>query len=569
MRKIICFCLLIVLFFAIPTTASAATNASEVNVYATVSTDGSCQVTVTANIHLDQPLDSLRFPIPAKATGITLNGSRARVSSGTDAKLVDISGITGNVAGDFSINITYTLDNVIFPGSAGSPELQLPMLAGFSYPTRAFRFTVTLPGANTAKPAFSSGYHMSSIEQSLSFSASGNIISGYSLSTLKDHETLVMTLPVSELMFPSTTIELPTTEVDDTVLIICAVLALLYWILFLRCAPPRRTVTPNPVDGYAAGCMGSALCLQGIDLTLQVLSWAQLGYIFIRQEHGGRIVLYQQMDMGNERSDYERKLFKMLFNKRSSVDTSSLFYAQLCQKAAKSAGCIPAFVHHRSGNRNIFRLIAALMGAAGGVSLAFILSSNAMLQGLWIALFAIGGCLSAWHIQKWASELFLMKSKKLIVSFVLCAIWLILSAIAAQIHIALIIVFSQLLVGLMDAFGGRRTDLGKQVMSQVLGLRRYLRKISHPQLQRILHADPEYFHTMIAYALALGVEKQFASCFGQLRLPPCPYLDMGKDNTMTAAQWSQLMRQVTQQMNRRAQQLSSEQVLGFLHRLIK
>lgn len=569
MRKILCILILAALMLMLTTGASAATSASEISVFATVSSDGSCQLTATATLHLEQAGDSLHFPVPREATGITLNGARARVSSGSDAKLVDLSRLLGNVAGDFSINVSYTLNNVIHTTENQTLELRLPMLAGFAYPVQALRFSVTLPGENTAKPAFISGYHQASIEQSLSFSASGNTVSGYSLNTLKDHETLTMTLPVTAQMFPQTVVELPTSQADDIAMIVCAVLALLYWLLFLRCAPPRRTTTPDPVEGYSAGCMGSILCLQGTDLTMLAFSWAQLGYLLIQQERSGRVVLHKRMDMGNERPGFERRLFQALFAKRQTVDTSSLFYAQLCRKASIAAGCLPFLVQKRSGNRTIFRVLTALIGVGAGVSLGLSLSGGAALQGLWVVLLGIAGGISSWFIQPWAGELFLFGKRRLSLSLTLCSVWLILGLIAGEVHIAALCVAAQLLAGLMYAFGGRRTELGRQYMSQALGLRRYLCRVSAQELQRITEANPEYFHGLAPYALALGADKRFAARFGSTRLPACPYLTTGMDGHMTAAEWSRLMRSTAAAMNRRAEQLATERLAGFIRSLIK
>ena len=569
MRKFLLGLVLVVLLVSLTAAVHAATSASEISIYATVSTDGSAQVTATAALHLEQVTEDLSFPVPKNATGITLNGSRARVSSGSDAKLVDLSKLVGKVTGDFSVNISYTLNNVIETTETQALQLQLPLLSGFGYPIQSLRFSVTLPGENTAKPAFVSGYHQASIEQSLSFAASGNTISGYSLTTLKDHETLTVTLPVTEQMFPQTTVELPSTDTDDIAMIVLAVLAFAYWLLFLRCAPPRYSTDPDPVEGYSAGCMGSILCLQGIDMTMLVFSWAQLGYLLIQQERSGRVILHKRMDMGNERPGYERRLFQSLFAKRSAVDTSTLYYAQLCRKAAGNYGCLPPLVRRRSGNRNIFRVLASLIGAAGGVSLGLALSTGAALQGLLVVLLAIAGGIGSWFIQYWAEDLFLFGKQKLSLSLIICAGWLLLGLIGGEIGVAAICIGAQLLAGLMYAFGGRRTELGKQYMSQVLGLRRYMRKISHGELQRITASNPDYFFTLAPYALALGAEKAFAARFGSDRMGACPYLTTGMDGHMTATEWSRLMHATALAMNKRAQQLPLERLSSFIRSLIK
>jgi hypothetical protein len=100
----------------------------------------------------------------------------------------------------------------------------------------------------------------------------------------------------------------------------------------------------------------------------------------------------------------------------------------------------------------------------------------------------------------------------------------------------------------MAAYGGRRSDAGRQASRQVLGLRRYLHKADRSQLQRLSDNDPDYFHNLAPYALALGVDKPFAKRFGKLQIPPCPYLLTAAGSTMTAADWCALMNLAVQSM---------------------
>ena len=72
-----------------------------------------------------------------------------------------------------------------------------------------------------------SGYHQKNIEKDLNYSVSGANIAGRSWNELKDHETLVMTLPVTEEMFPQSHITLPTLDDVGTAVNICALVALI------------------------------------------------------------------------------------------------------------------------------------------------------------------------------------------------------------------------------------------------------------------------------------------------------------------------------------------------------
>ena len=87
--------------------------------------------------------------------------------------------------------------------------------------------------------------------------------------------------------------------------------------------------------------------------------------------------------------------------------------------------------------------------------------------------------------------------------------------------------------------------------------------------QQICQNNPEYFHQMAPYALALGVEKRFAKRFGGIPIGPCPYITSGGESTMHAAQWAVLMRRVLNAMNARQQNRFLEKVSAVLRLLVK
>jgi len=566
-RKAVAFILSIVLA-ALLVFPACATAVSNLSAYSTVTRDGSCQISLQVSLHLSQAVEGLTFPVPLDATAVLLNGSRVRMVKTDSAKHISLSRVAGQMAGDASFTVQYTLKDVITETPTGL-QLELPLLSGFSYPVQNLEFSVTLPDAIAAKPAFSSGYHQSSIEQDLSVEVNGAVVTGKSVAPLKDHETLVMLLPVTEELFPQTILPVPSFDALYIVITVCAVLALGYWLLTMRCAPPRRITATTSPDGYNAGELGSILQLQGGDLTMMALSWAQLGYLLIQLDRKGRVSLYKQMDMGNERSNFEQRCFQSLFGKRNVVDTTSLSYALLSQKIAAMRPSLQSFVLQKNGNRNVFRGLGALICMLFGVCLGISLSAGAILQWLLVILLGIFGLLSGWHIQTLADSVCLYRQPSARRALILCGVWLILGLISGQFGLAVLACCSQLLVGLMSAFGGRRTDAGRQAMSQVLGLRRYLRNMSSQEAQRIHQQNPEYFYALMPYAIALGVDKAFAAHFRSLRLPECAYLSAGTDTPMGAPEWSRLLRRTVESMNARRQRLSSERFLSFLQGFLK
>jgi len=554
----------LVLIFALSVTASAAVSAPKVSCFATVMSDGSCQVTMTVTLHITEQTKDLTFPVPAQATGITLNGSRVGSTRSETARYVNLGRALGKALGDVSFTLHYTIHNIINTTEQGTLELRLPMLSGFESPIESMDFSVTLPGQVTALPGFESGYHQKSIEQYLSYKVDGAVITGNALEAMKDHETLSMVLTVDETMFPQTMTVSRDWSIGAIAMGVCAALALLYWLIFWMFVPLRQERCSDPPEGFTAGETGCVLHLQGVDLSQTVLSWARLGYVTVQPDRRGRVLIHKRMEMGNERKDAERRLFATLFGKKNTVDTGSAFYANLVLSMAKKPMGLQEQLHRRSGNPKVFRGLAAGIGLFGGVCMAIAMSGGALLQGLLILVLGVLGGISGWYIQLWCSSMILGRSTRLAGCLTVASIWLLLALAAGVFPVGLWMVLGLLLAGVLLAWGGRRTFQGKQAVAQMLGLRRHLRSVDKETLQRLCENDPYYFFSMAPCAMALGQGKVFARRFGKLRLESCPYLVVNTEAKKTAVEWLQLLQRTEASMNARARQLPWEQLLGLL-----
>lgn len=561
MRRILSALAVFLMLFSM-TLPAFATEATSVTGFATVSADGSCQITITATIRLDYAVEDLAFPIPGDARGVALNGSSAHTRRSGDVLLVDLSRVMGSVAGEFPVSISYTLKDLVAKDELERPTLTLPLLSGFAYPVEKLEFTIALPGIIENKPVFLSGYYSQSIESNLTYSVSQNKITGYIDKELKDQETLTMQLEVTEEMFSGVVFEEWRSNFDRIAMGVLAAAALLYWLFFLRCLPPRRESSTVAPAGFTAGQLGGLIANQGADLTMMVFSWAYLGYLLIHVDHNGRVTLHKRMDMGNERSGFEQKYFRLLFGKRRMVDGTGYHYALLCRRAA-AARCVPSELFHKGfQNVRILRILGALMGLFGGVSLGNALAGNAVLGGVLAVLLAVICCAASWLIQDWVRGLHLNGKDSLIIALVCAGLWLLLGIVSGDVLIPALMVGGQLLIGLLYAYGGRRSPSGKQLMSQVLGLRRNLRQKDGEQLKRMLRSDPDYFFTMIPHAMALGCGERFARRFGKRKLSGCPYLTTGMDGHRTAAEWYTLIKSAADTLNLRQKRLPLERLLS-------
>ena len=392
------------------------------------------------------------------------------------------------------------------------------------------------------------------------------LISGSFQKPLKDNETLSLILTVTDTMFPQSVLEIRDTGFVTSAMLVCAGLAFLYWLLFLRTLPFIRQYCPEPPEGFTAGQLGCILNTRGVDLTMMVFSWAQLGYVRIQIDRNDKVYLHKRMDMGNERSETERFYFRKLSSKRNTVDTSSYAYAMLSLTAAKRPAGLQEVLRPRSGNVRIFRGLASGIGLFGGIALGNYLGGGALRDVITILLALCGG-ISGWVIQDWSCGLLLRDRQKLYIALSCCGIWLIFGLIGGCFTLCLWTVGGLLFAGLLMAFGGRRTGWGRQLCSQLLGLRHYLRTISSHELQRISETNPDYFYTLAPHAIALGADAVFAKRFGGLRLPDCPYLSAGIGHSMTASEWIRIMHLAADLMDARSKQLPMEKLMQFIRGL--
>lgn len=552
--------LLILCLLLLTTAVSAAGSVTGLQSNATLASDGTCQISMVLQLTVDGTESDLQFPLPGTARDITLNGSSAKTNRADSLRWVDLSEVIYG-PGSYSLTIHYSLPDLVTEEETGL-LLTLPLLSGFSYPIDRMEFSITLPGAIEEMPNFSSTYHPESMESFMEYTVDGAVISGYFRQGLKDHETLTMTLPVNSALFPQTMAKRWSLSNDDLLQYALTLLAAAYWLIFLRCPLPRRIRRVQAPDGITAGELGCCLSGLGVDFSMMVLSWAQMGYLTIQMDRHRRVRLHKAMDMGNERSEFEMRCFKTLFGKRQTVDGSSEHYARLGRKAART---IPGAWHYfrkSSGNPMIFRCLVALIGAVAGYSLAAAFATDTVWKVVLSILLVPLGAVLSWLIQAGVRGIHLRYRLDLFIALGCALVWLILGNWAGEWNVSVFIIVIQFLAGLAAIHGSRRTEAGLQARNEILGLRRYLKTVHPEELRRIRQNNPDYYFTMAPYAMALGVDKAFARQFGEEKLSACPYLEVDGKANMSPRQWNDLLRQVVQVLDDRQRKFLLQKLTG-------
>ena len=562
-RFVTLFVMLIVMLGVIAMPASAESVASRVDTTISINTDGDCAVSMSVTLHLESPDSDLVFPLPGNATNITMNGSSVRTTKNGSTIDVSIGSLTSDMVGDYTITFGYTIPGAVTVDMdtllTENPllRLDLPILCGFEYPIQELKFVITLPSAVTYVPSFYSTYQQSSVESNIKPIVNGSMITGATTSSLNDHESVSMAMYVTEVMFPGVSTYVRQGNPEIYPMIGFAVAALLYWLLFLRALPLIRTRTVTPPEGISAGELGCHLTLAGGDLTMMVIHWAQLGYILIQLD-GGRVLLHKRMDMGNERSRFERNFYKALFGSRRVVDATSSQYAKLHQKATRSIPGERDLLRSHGGNMKIFRGLLCIAQVFCGICVGMNMTSTLALQILLSLIFGIVGAVSAWQIQEIAYRTHLRGKTRVYIGLMCMLLWIALGFLCGEILIPLCAVLVQFLMSYFAAYGGRRTDVGRHDAGRILGLRSYLKKISKEDIQRIQKSDPDYFFNMAPYALALGIIHPFARNFGARKLDQCPYLMTRVHGKRTADEWADMMAQTADLMDARQRRMEYE-----------
>lgn len=558
-RRLSLICILCLLCMTVLTTQGYAENAaSRVELYCTVNQDGDCLVSMTVNLHMDTAEKNLTFPLPGKAKDIKMNGGGVGTTSAGDSILANVAAVTGGMTGDFPLRFDYTIPGAVSVNEERKLQLDIPMLSGFSYATTNFSFIITLPGDIHTDPQFFSTYQQTGFDANLDLIVNGNMITGTSRAVLHDHESVSLTMLVEPEMFPNVSTYQREGNPELVPMGILAGLALLYWLLFLRTAPPVRARSTAAPSGITAGEISCKLTMTGADLTMMVLSWATMGYVLIQLDGKGRVLLHKRMDMGNERSLFEVKVFQNLFGSRRVVDCSSTQYAKAYHKTASLVPGEKSMVKSKFGSRRIFRILLCGAQAFCGVCIAMNMTGMPVLQILFCVLFVILGVFAAWQIQGMALCTHVRHKTRIWIGLACMVIWLVLGIISHQPWIPLGSIVVQYLCGFLNAYGGRRTDLNKTECEEILGLRHYLRVLPGPEAGRLYKVDPDFFFRMAPYAISMGVGKPFAAAFGRRKLEQCPYLVTRVQGKRTAEEWMRMMLQAVSLMDDRARRMQIE-----------
>lgn len=542
MKKVRIFLCLLAAWLLLSIPVSAASSASSVQTDVSVLSDGSCTVELTLQLTLEQ--EGCTFPIPAAATDVLLNGAPAQ----TQADGEDLLLLLNLGAGEHSITIRYRLPCVVTRQEAQGVTV-LELLGGFDCPIDQFSFRVTLPGNISPAPTFTSGYYQDNISSNLLYTVDGSSLQGQTTAGLKDHETLTVTLSADWTAFSQMDQHRPLLSGWSWAILGTFLLAALYYCITLMPRLTRRTRCFGPPDGVTAGELGTCLTACGTDLTMLVISWAQMGYLLIEIDGEDHVVLRKRMDMGNERNQLEMRCFQDLFHRRTRVDGTGRHFAAIYRKMASKSALLRQLYLPSSGNPLLFHALATVPALIFGVQLGLEAASGA--GGVLLALCCSLLLAVLSYFIRAGGKCLPLRNKGPLLLGVGCGImWLIPGVLAGHTLMSALLLALQFLSGIAVAYGGKRSEMGVRCLAQIRGMRHHLRKAPANELQQLMRQNPDYFYEMAPYALALGLDRRFARRFGKEPLPETSYLDVGDSRPMTAREWAAELRYAADILNK-------------------
>ena len=510
------------------------TSFQSVTISCTVNESGRAYVQQTLELSILGSLQEIAFTFPAEAKSPKVEGYKTKSAVENGVRVLRVSSDTG-FTGTLTFQLSYNQTGLVTAGEA-SQTIQLPLLSPQAYPIQALSFSVTFPEDFASTPSFESGYYKDVIEDLMTVSSSGGVVTGILTTPLNDNDTLTLSLTLPEGYFAGNFGEGIGSVVLLVLSILFALLGLLYWFRLLRNKTLRVSARSLPPDGVNPGDLPFLLAGGDADFNMLVSHWASLGYVSFFINQAGHVIIRRRMEMGNERRAYERKLFLLLFGDESYCDGASLHYKKV---GSKAMAVIPRYwarriFDKRSGSPFLAQLLCCL-ACACSTTLAMNALAPESLHFLFLIASFIAGFAFSYCLQKAAGAYYLNDWVRTGIG-VSCGFLLLLVGLLGGAGLSTVIAGgASAFVGWQTAHGGRRKPEGDDIVAQTLGFRRFLLNATDHHAQQMLRRDPQYFYKMLPYAEAMGQGRRFTALFHGVRLESCPWYEVAKGTPTTPA----------------------------------
>ena len=550
--------------------AEEADEVSELNIEVAVDRHRRGDVTVNATLSLTSKHNEIVFPLAADATSITASG-------GSDYKTETLDGVKcvrfrsdAGFTGSQRFTCSYRLSSAVVNTEDGQElTLNLPE-RGWEYPISHYSVHVSMPYEPGGQLKWSGTYYENTLDNYLSVTLNGGDLTAGSTEYYRDHQAIRLVVPFAPDTFQLLHQQGSTVSVDRILFWLSLAAGLLYWFLRLRGKLLYLPSEQQSVSTEAtAGEVTCQLFGEEPDIAATLVHWANLGYLTLRRNRNGKIYVKKQMDMGNERKPAERKLFYAVFRYGPVCEARQLRERRGTATAAHAlrTSWLQRLFFHNGGSPYVLSLIGALAGLTSGILLYDTVLPTTGFRWVLLPLLSVLNALQCYLIQNALRTFCRRRYITRVVLGVLSAVVLINVGVKAdRLLLAVLTLLMQLFCAGVTLFGGRRTPAGVEAVRDLLGLRRYLRRLDADTLQRLNAQDEQYFYRTLPFAEMLGIGREFVkNCSGE-KLEPCPWLIDAKYVPKTAQEFYRLYGELVSTLRDEPFGLSLESLRRFFPR---
>ena len=323
-----------------------------------------------------------------------------------------------------------------------------------------------------------------------------------------------------------------------------ALLALIVFALFLKFGRDEELIVkaefhpPFDMTPMDLGYILDSKINNEKEITSMLFYWADKGYITIEETSKDEFKFHKIKDLDDSAKDADKKLFNAIFGIGDTADAESMAQKGFSEKVLTSV--IPAEMKHFTGKKSlrskaagkirnlciflmflytpVFALLASTRYLGTLTATIIVLG---FIYNLVVALIAynynrtyhlkgVGGR-SASLIPGIITGAFF----GMIFSGVLSDIAPVMLAIAAGVGYAAATLIAAYFAMLME----KRSKYGQQVLEGALGYREFIQLVELDKLKALVDEDPEIFYHTLSYAMAYGLEEEWAKKFKGLYIP--------------------------------------------------
>lgn len=504
------------------------------DIVVTIDEGGRASVTQTVELAVVGDLKEVRFSFPEGAKKTDIAGHWTSSDKEHGIKYLSVSNRKG-FTGTQTFQLSYTLNDLV-KGGEDSQILTLPMLSLQDYQIGILNFSISLPKDFEGDPRFSSGYYNIYVEDIMTYTYDGGVITGTVTQIMRDNDTLSMTLTLPEGYFAGRYGESKLSAVMTVLIFLILALVAVYWFRTLKNPPLRVHARTLPPDGVNPGDVPFLLAGGHADFNMLISHWAVLGYLSFYVNKSGHVILRRRMSMGNERRAYERKIFDLLFGGENLCDGASIRYKRVGEKAM---AIVPRYwakriYEKRSGSPALARLLCCV-ACAFATMLAMDVVAPEKLHGLFLLVSLIAGYAMGWTIPKACGAYYLQDWIFMGIGMGCGLLLLIVGGMGGSTLTMLPTVAMTAFIGWQTVHGGMRRPYGDEVIGQTLGFRRFLHHAADHHVMQMLRRDPQYFYKILPYAEAMGQGRHFVSLFHDCQLEPCQWYESARSTPTTAS----------------------------------